>query len=353
MEYTHAMQKLFKRCFFVISVLFAASCAQQPEVQQMPGGAILYAPQADDNVRPDIETPTFVYANVIVDRATGYRLYQERASIPIPEFGDKHMTLWRLDRSRKNQPAIFFLTRSLEEDGNWFSRRSGLEIVHAHVDGFFPFRDALEPRAFSFERVVSMLDRYNQKERPKFLTYLDNRLAYREQSTAAQRNRDRSPFLRANFDYDPLANEGAAAYFPSVNSARFDAGANAAIASDGTVLRVTNGTWSMFTNRSGRPSEFRAEWAEQGGRNPWIVRMTCLRSYREGYGETRAVEVVSFERPTFRGNPIDIVSPGSPPSGEALAALINVSAPIAGPHAGHMVVVVSKEAGSAAGNVHL
>ena len=196
-----------------------------------------------------------------------------------------------------------------------------------------------------------MLDRYKQKEKPKFLAYLDNRLAYREQSAAAQRDRDKSPFLRANFDYDPMAQDGATIYFPPANSASFDQRANTAISSNGSTLLVTHGTWSTFPDRSGRLPEFRAEWSQEGARNRWIVRLVCLRTYRRGYGETRAVEVVGFERPTWRGIPIEIESPGPPPSGDALAALINASLPIAGPHVGHMVVVMSKQAESAAEKV--
>jgi hypothetical protein len=342
------------RRFRAIIILFAAfavaSCAQLPEVQQMPDGAILYSPRHDERVRPSIETQTFVYTEEIVDRLTGYRLYRE-GTRSIPEIADTTLTLWRVDRSRDGLPAVYFLTRPFETEGNWLSRRSGLEIVHAHEDGFFPFRDALEPSELSFERIAFMLDRYGEKERPRLQVYLDNRHAYRAHREVAQGHQDLSPFIRANFNLAPQTDGIEEVLYPLVGAARFDAQKGAAFGSDDTSFKVTHGNWSPFLDRSGRPAEFRAEWKGPDGRNPWVVRMICLRSYREGYGETRAVEIVAIERPSFRGSSMEIESPGRPPSWSDLAELINASVPIAGPHTGHMVVVVSKDAVAMAGEV--
>jgi len=61
--------------------------------------------------------------------------------------------------------------------------------------------------------------------------------------------------------------------------------------------------------------------------------MLALRGYQKGYGETRAVEVIIDGTPPSPG-----VDPETP-DGESLANLINVLVPIAGEHAGHMIVV--------------
>jgi hypothetical protein len=164
----------------------------------------------------------------------------------------------------------------------------------------------------------------------------------------AQRHRDLSPFIRANFNIDPQTDGIAEVLYPRAGSARFDAEERTAFGSYDTSFKVTHGNWSPSLDRSGRPAEFRAEWKGPDGKNPWVVRLICLRSYREGYGETRAVEIVAIERPTFRGNPIEIESPGPPPTWSDLAELINASVPIAGPQTGHMVVVVSKDAAAMA-----
>lgn len=309
----------------------------------MPGGATLFSPGRDQNIRPDIETSSFVYANVIVDKLTGNRLYREK-SVSIPEFDNEALTLWRVDRSHTNKRPIYFLTKSFEQGGHWLGRRKGLEIVHAYVDEFFPFKDSPDQFKFSFGRIVFMLDRHAQKEQPKFQVYLDNRAAYRDERLAAQKSRVNSPFVSANFDSYPPVSEIAEVIYPASEAAGSPTAADLATASDGTSLRVTNGYWSPFPDRSGRPSEIRAEWTESGGGNPWVVRMTCLRSYREGYGETRSVAVVGLERPTFRGRPVALKSLGPAPSGQELARLINDIPRIAGSHRGHMVVIISTNA---------
>ena len=61
--------------------------------------------------------------------------------------------------------------------------------------------------------------------------------------------------------------------------------------------------------------------------------MLPFRGYRKGYGETRVVEVI------IEGTPPKAMANAATPDGKTLADLIIVMVPIAGEHAGHMVVV--------------
>ena len=84
-----------------------------------------------------------------------------------------------------------------------------------------------------------------------------------------------------------------------------------------------------------------ATWSDKSGLNTVPIVMTPLRVYREGYGETRAVWIT----PDTRRARADSQSDGLRvifPSGKSLADLINMSVPIAGAHAGHMVVIDSR-----------
>jgi hypothetical protein len=62
--------------------------------------------------------------------------------------------------------------------------------------------------------------------------------------------------------------------------------------------------------------------------------MLALRGYLKGYGETRAVGVIiDGTRPKSR------IGDAGTPDVKSLADLINVPVPIAGEHAGHMIVI--------------
>lgn len=302
-------------------------------------GSILFDPAPDPDLRPFIKTPVFVYPKIIIDDKTGYQLSKEPSSVQLPG-SDDWLGIWKLDRRKENKPAVYIVTRNYLKPGNsMFGSRLGLEIVHAHVDGFFPFRDALDPAEFSLERVVAMMDIEGQDTGRKGYLYLDNRLAYRQRNADAEKARGRPPFRFPNFENRDVGS--ADIFFPEPASAHYDAPSKTAKAADGATLFSDNDGWPLGLDRSGVPFPVYATWSDKSGLNTVRITMTPLRVYREGYGETRAVWITPEPGHARADSQSD--GPRVPfPSGKSLADLINMSIPIAGAHAGHMVVIDSR-----------
>lgn len=311
------------------------------EREDRKDGSILYDPAPDPDLRPEIKTPVFVWSRTIVDDKTGYRLSKEWSRTQLPGCDD-WLTIWKLDRSKENKPPVYIVTRNyLKPRNSMFGSRCGLEIVHAHVDGFFPFRDALSPADFSLERVVAMMDIEGQETGRKGYLYLDNRLAYRQRNADAEEARGTPPFRFPNFENRDVGS--ADIYFPNPASGHYDAPNKTVKAADGATLFSDNDGWPLGMDRSGMPFPVYATWSDKRGLNTVPIVMTPLRVYREGYGETRAVWIT----PDTRRARADSQSDGPRvifPSGKSLADLINMSVPIAGAHAGHMVVIDSRAA---------
>lgn len=336
------MTNLAKSLTLLVAVLIVVGCSQQSAKEEMANGQIIYNPREDNFVRPSTETPSFVYTNSIIDKTNGYRLFHQR-SVKIPAFSDQTLQLWKLDRSSQKESPVFFLTKQWDQTESIIPRRPGIEIVYAYEDEFFPFNDSLRPNEFSFDRVVLMLDRHREKDKPKFLRYLDNRAEYEMHRSIAKLTRDSEPFARANFDFDPLIKRVSKVYTPVIGAERFDQKRGRSITEEGATVRLDHGQWSGFPDRSGQPATLRAEWNNLAETNPWTVTLIGLRGFREGYGETRAFVVTDISRPTFRGEPIEVQSFEPPPSAEALAALINVSVDFGGRHTGNLVILIDGE----------
>lgn len=307
----------------------------------MEDGAILYDPAADPDLRPEIKAPVFVWSETIADDRTGYSLTEDMQSpLKLPGF-ESRLTVWKLRRWKDNKPCVYILTQPCREKGFGFpGSREAVEIVHAHEDGFFPFRDSLYPADFSVERVVAMMDIHGLKEGRKGYLYLDNRLAYRERNVELQRARDRSPYRAPNFEHNSMLLGELDIFFPNPGSAVYNPQTMTATATDGATLYSDNKLWKLGGDVSGVSSRIHATWSDRSGLNKVDIVMLPERTYREGYGETRAVLLVLMENANGRArhdSPRNEV-PAFPP-GKSLAELINMSVPIAGPHAGHMVVV--------------
>ena len=313
------------------------SCTPGQGSDRMDEHSIVYKPRDVAGVRPTTQTPVFTYDITIRDDETGYVLTPTWQVVSLPgEPG--HLTGWMIDRRKAGQPAIYFLTRPIELK-QWIIPYEGVEIVHAHEDGFFPYRDALYPADFSFERIAAMLDIQNARGPAKHDTYVDNREAYREKSRMWDRARRESKFLPANFEPNPLSPRGNI-YFPAARSARYDPATRTAIASDGSRLQSDNKRWSTFVDRDGQLDRIMANWTSADRRQTTKVMMLPYRGYRPGYGETRTV-VLTYDK--YMSDPeLSGKGPVKPP-GAALADMINVLEPIAGPHAGHMIVIDNRD----------
>lgn len=302
----------------------------------MDSGAILYRPRADGSFKRHFGPGSITHAVIIEDEASGDGL-SNWLSVPLPGM-EGWFRQWEVHR--KGQPLIYLLTRDYPGRlPGTFPWDKVVEVVHASPDSFFPFEDSLYPADFSVERAVAMIDRYGVNEGCCGFYYLDNRLAYQDRKPEWTRLRGLSPFLRANFDhYDPMAVEGAKIYFPEPGCASYDASTNTVVSPDGARLHSDNNRWSVGIDREGCLDRIHATWHDPSGGNPVKIVMRPHRTYRKGYGETRAVELITPGRSDRSAG--DLTSPRDPmPSGQTLADLINLSVPIAGPHAGNMVVV--------------
>jgi hypothetical protein len=300
-------------------------------------GAILYRPRADGSFKRHFTAAVVTHAVIIEDEASGQGL-SNWFSVPLPGL-EGYFGQWRVHRA--NQPLIYLLTREYRGRlPGMFPWEKVVEVVHASPDGFFPFEDSLYPADFSVERAVAMIDRYGLKEGRRGSCYLDNRLAYKDLKAEWGRLRGLSPFLRANFDhYDPMKVEGARIYFPEPGSAHYDAATKTVVSADGARLYSANDRWNFGIDRDGCLDRINATWCDPSGANRVEIVMRPHRGYRRGYGETRAVEII---RPgaTDRSAAEPSLQDRHPtPSGRALADLVNLSVPIAGPHAGNMIVV--------------
>lgn len=294
---------------------------------------ILYKPTADAGLRRRFTSPVITHALIIEDEANGDGLSNWR-SVQLPGV-EGSFRQWRVHR--KGEPIVYVLTRGYPDRlPGMFPWDKVVEIVHASPDSFFPFEDSLYPSDFSVERAVAMMDLYGMEKGRRGFYYLDNRLAYKDRKGEWARLRGLSPFLRANFDdYDPMTVEGARIYFPEPGSASYDAATKTAVSADGARLHSTNEWWNIYLDISGVKDRVYATWYDPSGGNPVKIAMRPHRGYRKGYGETRAVEIITESASDPRGSDDEAPSP----PGRSLADLVNMSVPIAGKHAGNMIVV--------------
>lgn len=301
---------------------------------------IRYIPKGGDGIRPEFVSAHHVSTLHVVDDRTGWKLFSTWRSVLLP--GERyHLPIWRVDRAAAGLPSLFFVTRDISElvsqpTAHWRDRQVsqlvGREIVHCHEDGFFPFRDALYTSDLSFERISAMLDiKDTTKGEPRGLFYDDNRDLYREQAAIGQRQRMASAFTPANFETDPMSTPGAVLYLPERDSATYDAPSGTATARDGSKLTAVDQTWWIGMDRNGYPHLLEASWTSADGRVTVPLTLAPHRAWRDGYGETRAVGISLSSA--------SAATDVHEPSGETLAALVNVLVEIAGEHAGHMVVV--------------
>lgn len=302
----------------------------------MEEGAIVYRPRADGSFKRHFTGGVITHAVIVEDEATGDGL-SNWFSVPLPGL-EGYFEQWRVHR--KGRPLIYVLTREYRGRlPGMFPWEKAVEVVHASPDSFFPFEDSLYPADFSVERAVAMIDRYGLKEGRRGFHYLDNRLAYKHSKTEWACLRGLSLFLRANFDhYDPMGVEGAKIYFPEPGSAHYDAATKTVVSADGSRLHSANDRWYVHLDTSGAKDRIHATWCNPSGENPVKIVMRPHRAYRKGYGETRAVEMITLGG-SDRGAGDPTRAEDSMPSGRSLADLINMSVPIAGDHAGNLVVV--------------
>jgi hypothetical protein len=335
------MRKAF--AFLVLALaLMAAERARSYNQAAMDEGALIIRPVGPpDRIRP--ESPN--WTRVIVDDVTGDKL-----SWPVDELvalqGEPHLLRqWRLDRGEQGKPPVYILTRKWEDPipGSW-PWDEGVEIVHAHADGFFPFEEALMPEDLPMDRIAVMMDVHNRRQSASGqylasgLYYVDNRRAYGEKNREWARLRASLPFRTSNFDWNP-AGEDTPVFFPVVGKAVYDAASRTVIGSDGNLLRTDNRDWYTGVDRSGVHARIHATWIDPSGRNQTPVVMLPLRGFRPGYGETRAVIIITERHSLARGEGTSSADGAIWPTGEQLADLINISVPIAAEHAGSMVVI--------------
>lgn len=318
------------RILLTLAVLLAAcQWAAPPGGRKEDDGAILYKPRKDAAIHPRFGAAGYIDDWTILDDVTGYRLSKVFFYGLRGDNGLYHQ--WKIERGKNDRRPIYFLTREFKQKvpGTWPWDET-VEIIHAQPDGFFPLKDALYPPDFSFERIAGMLDNYGLKKGRHERYYLDNRQANRPRFDAWAREREASSFLVPNYErYNPLDVEGAQIYFPAAGSAVYEPETKTSVAPDGSRLQSDNRNWNIFVDRDGTKDRIYATWSDPSGQAQARIVMRPWRGYRKGYGETRAVEIISEGE-----------EPGdAKPSGKALADLINMSVPIAGDRAGHMIVI--------------
>lgn len=310
----------------------------------MDEGALIIRPRGHpDRIRP--EWPN--WPRTILDEATNYTLgwaVEELVTLP----GEpRYFRQWRLDRRKAGKPPIYILTRKWNGPipGSW-PWEEAIEIVHAHVDGFFPFEEALMPEDLPMDRIAVMMDIHNREPSgsgrylASGLYYIDNRKAYRDKNRDWARLWASSPFRTANFDWNPVG-EDTPVFHPDDPKAVYDAASKTVVGPDGSRLHSDNERWSIGLDRDGAHDRIHATWTDPSGGNRASIVMLPLRGFRPGYGETRAV-IVIVERAALdvmRGEDTPPPDGITAPTGEQLAELINMSVPIAGEHAGHMIVI--------------
>ena len=294
-------------------------------------GSILYMPKMQPSIHADGRVYPFPHR--IVDDETGYVL--TKSDLRKLAGHDDTFTEWKLDRSKAHKPDVIFVTRNRTDrvpgTPPWAET---MEIAYAKTDGFLPLKEALYPADLPFKRIAGMINIYGLKEGSHARMYLDNRLPNRARYEQWARERMRLDFMRPNFEpYNTLTVPGVRLYRPKPGSARYDPVTQTAVAADGSRLHSDNSRWSIYRDRDGRLYRMYATWTDPTGTKQVRITMLALRGYQKGYGETRAVEVIIDGTPPSPG-----VDPETP-DGESLANLINVLVPIAGEHAGHMIVV--------------
>jgi len=320
-----------RRSIPLAAALLLAACqwSAPPGGKPLDDGAILYKPRKDPGIHPRFGAGGYIDDWDIVDDKTGYHL---RSVFFYGLKGENGLyRQWRLDKGWEDPRPIYFLTRDYQEKApGTLPWDETVEILHALPDTFFPLKDALYPPALPFERIAGMLDVYGLKQGRHERYYLDNRVANRPRLEAWAKEREASPFLLPNYErYQPLDVAGAQIYFPAAGSAAYDSATKTAVAPDGSRLHSDNRNWDIFIDRDGRKDRIIATWSDASGRQQARIVMRPWRGYRKGYGETRTVEIITEHR-----------KPGeAEPPGKLLADLINMSVPIAGDHAGHMIVI--------------
>jgi len=309
-------------------LLGACGDAATENGRQMEDGAILFMPQADPRIHQDGHE--FKFAHWIIDDATGYVLTRQSTATlaGIEGWFDQ----WKLDGRKAGKPDIYFLTRDRRDrvpgTPPW---ATVMEVAYAKTDGYLPLEDALYPDELSFSRIAGMLNLYGPGGRA--IMVLDNRVPNRPRFEQWARERMQLPYLPANFDPSPVDPKYARLYLPPVNSAAYDPATKTAVAGDGSRLHSDNQGWSTHLDRDGRHQRMHATFTDASGTEVQIV-MLPLRGYRKGYGETRVVMAI-----TDRRTPKTRMALTDAPEGKALADLVNVLVPIAGEHAGHLVVI--------------
>ena len=189
-----------------------------------------------------------------------------------------------------------------------------------------------DPDDLPFKRIAGMLNIYGLKDGGHARVYLDNRVPNRAKYEEWARTRMGMPYVPANFEGSLLGSEYARLYLPDPGSAKFDPASRTAIAADGSRLQSDNRHWGTGLDRDGRKYRIYAIWTSADGGKQVSIAMLPFRGYRKGYGETR-------QQDRDRRGPPKAMANAATPDGKTLADLINVMVPIAGEHAGHMVVV--------------
>ncbi len=337
------MRKAFASLVLGLALL-AAERIRSYHRTAMDEGALIIRPRGPaDRIRP--ESPN--WSRTIIDDATGVKLSWPVDELVILPGEPRHFRQWRLDREKQGKPPVYILTRKWSEPipGSW-PWDEAIEIVHAHVDGFFPFEEALMPEDLPMDRIAAMMDIHNRKQSDSGrylasgLYYIDNRRAYRNQNREWARLRAASPFRTANFDWNPVGDD-TPVFYPVAGKVSYDAASKTVIGADGSRLHTDNKQWSIGVDRSGMHDRIHATWIDPSGQNRAAVVMLPLRGFRPGYGETRALVAIK-ERATLdvmRGEDTPQPDGITSPTGEQLAELVNMSVPIAGEHAGNMIVI--------------
>ncbi len=182
------------------------------------------------------------------------------------------------------------------------------------------------------------IDIHDLKEGARGFTYYDNRRAYRAKISEWAQLRAQCPFRTANLEPNMVERGEHPVLLPVAGGAVYDAGTRTATAVDGSTLHTDNARWHTGLDRDGCHDRIYATWTDSSGRNQRRIAMIPQRGWRPGYGETRAVIAITekYEWDEKSVPPPDGVAA---PTGEQLAELVNLSVPIAGEHAGNMVVV--------------
>lgn len=323
---------------FAKALLVAARKAREAKTTEWeaPQGSIVYRSATAEGIH-------LAERRRIRDDIAGTTLSQPYLKTADTAFADVpgEKTLWQLERDRGT--TIYFVTRSVRSAGKSLGQSEPpVEIIHAHEDGFFPFRDALYTADLSFERVAAMLDlRMSEKRGPRSRVYFDSRDTYRERNRIMAEKYAKRRVRVANFDRDPLHKEDWNVFYPLLDGYSSDPETGISKAPDGSTLKWVQGDWIVGTNYNGMQYGLLAEWTAPDGELRKFVTVIPGRAWRDGHGETRCAQLIYSDKPKDADN----ASSPLVPDGETLAGLVNANVKIAGEHLGQMVVIDSRPEG--------